>query len=65
MAKERIVVLTNGMSFAGRHVPNWVDFDKIFKVTDKRTIIATEVGDIVKVTRSEVLYQVFPQTIKK
>jgi hypothetical protein len=65
MGKERIIVLSNGKYFKGKHEPNWSDFDKLFKVTDKGTLLYGEVGDVVRVTREKVEYQIIVNSKNK
>jgi hypothetical protein len=58
MKRERTIVLKSGTFFKGHHSPNWQDFDKIFTVTDKGTNGFVEVGDVVKVPRDSIDFDI-------
>lgn len=65
MLKERVVILNSGTFFKGHHAPNWQDFDKIFKVTDVGTTQFIEVGDMVKVPRNSINFDIIKKANTK
>jgi hypothetical protein len=58
MKKERTIVLKTGTYFRGTHSPNWQDFDIIIKVTDKGSNTFIESGDVVKIPKSSIDFDI-------
>lgn len=68
MKKERTVILRTGTYFKGTHSPNWQDFDIIIKVTDVGNNLHVDVGDVVKIPRNSIDFDIIkktPANIKK
>lgn len=58
MKRERTIILKTGTYFNGTHSPNWQDFDIIIKVTGSGTNMFVHVGDVVKIPRSSIDFDI-------
>lgn len=62
---NRIVVLKSGGTFTGKHIPNWMDFDRVYKVTETGVGTILNVGDTVKVPRDSISYVIMKKAHTK
>jgi hypothetical protein len=65
MKNERRIILKSGTMFFGKHSPNWSDFDMIVKVTNTGDTPYMQVGDVVKIPKSSINFDIIKPANKR